>query len=259
MIKRCALAALAIATMCVAGAQAQSMAVDPNRPVRGSCGEVLQPLFATLREVPARGDVARIEVEILGVAETRTHAARVVSISNIDQPGVDRVLAAFVRAYDLPEREGCAGVLTRRTRWIVRKGDVDALWAPDDPTHINRPVAATTLRDGKTRIELLDPKLAWPRVQRVEGAAACFGSFALRDSGVLPPISAMPRGARFKMRFRLEPDGRVGLVRLPEEVAVGSPLAAALERYVRSARYYPEIGATCAPQASWLTIVAERS
>ena len=238
------------------------MAVDPSRPVRGSCGEVLQPLFATLREVPTTGATARIEVEVASVrdGENTPHAtARAVSSRHFDQAGEERILAAFARAYERPEQDGCAGVLTRRARWVVRKGDTNALWTPDDPTIINRPVAATTLPDGLTRIELLDPKLAWSRLQHDGSERQCFGSDALRDSGVLPPISVMPRGVRYQVRFRLEADGSVGAVRLPDDVAAGSRLAVALDHYVRAARYYPQIGEDCTPQGGWLTIVAERS
>ncbi len=263
MIPRAAIAALIIAAAFGGGVQAQSMAVDPNRPVRGSCGEVLQPLFATLRGVALTGPLARIEVEITTTqTDPRRATARAVSSRDLDQAGIDRVLGAFVKAYESAERDGCTGVLTRRSRWIVRKGDIDRLWAPDDPVTINRPVAATTLPDGRTRIELLDPKLAWSRLQSrgdVAPGSRCYGSDALRDGGALPPIAAMPRGTRYQVRFRLEPDGRVGVVRLPESVTPGSTLAAALDHYVRSARYYPQISEDCAPQASWLTIVAERS
>jgi len=117
------------------------------------------------------------------------------------------------------------------------------------------------LPDGQTRIELLDPALAWSRLNRTGEAATrqCYGADALRDNGVLPPIGAMPRGARYQIRFRLEADGSVGEVRLPDSVTAASPLARALEGYVRSARYYPQIGDDCAPESTWQTIVTGRS
>lgn len=241
----------------------QGFAVDPNRLVNGSCGEVLQPLFAAVQDAATTGD-SRIEVEV-GVT-TSAEGVRKASAHTLGArgfaPDSERlVLAAFERAYEAPQQEGCVGVITRRSRWIVRKGAVDAMWAPDDPTTINRPVAATTLRDGVTRIELLDPQLGWSRLHSpstAEQGRRCYESSPLRDVGVPPPMDAMTRGERYLVRFRLEADGRVGAVRLPEGVTANSTLGAALERYVRLARYYPRINEACGVEASWVTIISER-
>jgi hypothetical protein len=255
--------ALSLAVLALSGAaHAQSLAVDPNRPVNGSCGEVLQPLFATLRAAPVAGGVGRMEVDVQTIKQGETVKAtpRAIGARNFDAAAQAMVLGAFKRAYEGAEQEGCVGVITRRARWIVRKGGVDAMWTPDDPTIINRPVAATTLADGM-RIELIDPALGFSRVYGPEiplRGVKCFESSALRDTGVLPPTAVMAPGARYQVRFRLEADGRVDVVRLPEGVSPGSTLAQALEEYVRAARYYPKIGEDCAPQASWLTIISER-
>jgi hypothetical protein len=257
-------AALSLVVMALSGAaHAQSLAVDPNHPVSGSCAEVLQPLFATLRAAPVAGPVGRMDVEVVttvrhGRVQAEPHA---IGVRNFDADAQTLVLAAFKRAYEGPEREGCVGVVTRRARWIVRKGAADAMWRPDDPTIINRPVAATTLPDGATRIELIDPALGFSRIYGPSGprrGPKCFESSALRDTGVMPPTAMMAPGARYQVRFRLEADGRVDVVRLPDTVTAGSTLARALESYVRDARYYPKIDENCVPQVSWLTIVAER-
>lgn len=257
-------AALALALLAACGtAHAQSIAVDPNRPVNGSCAEVLQPLFAALRTAPLAGGIGRMEVDVQMVRnEAGAIAAtpRALGVRNFDPASQAIVLAAFKRAYEAPDREGCVGIFSRRSRWIVRKGGVDAMWAPDDPTVINRPVAATTLPEG-VRIELIDPALGFSRIYGPESPTAevkCFGSSALRDTGVNPPTTMMAPGARYQVRFRLDAEGRVDVVRLPETVPAGSTLAQALEQFVRLARYYPRIGEDCAPMASWVTIVSER-
>lgn len=241
----------------------QSFAVDPNRPVSGSCGEVLQPLFAAVQAAEVSSADARIDVAV-SVAEqdgTRIASARTREMRGFTAAGERDVLDAFRRAYEAPQQEGCIGVITRRSQWIIRRGAADAMWAPDDPTTINRPVAATTLRDGVTRIELLDPELGWSRLHspsEPERGRRCYASSPLRDVGVPPPMSEMAVGERYRVRFRLEADGRVGVVRLPEEVAPNSRLGAALERYVRAARYYPQIAEDCSTEASWVTIISER-
>jgi hypothetical protein len=239
-------------------AAAQSIVIDPNRPVRGSCGEVLQPLFAGLRAAAVAQGIGRIELEVLRAPDTGVVTVRTVSQRNFAPEGEAQVHAAFQQAYESAEEEGCVGVITRRTRWIVRKGALDLMWAPDDPLVVNRPVAATTMADGVTRIELVDPALGFSRLAGPQSGARCYFSGPFRDMGELPPTAQMPRNTRYRVRFRLGADGRVETVRLPEGVRPDSPLAAALERYVRRARYYPEIGEDCTPQSSWLSIISER-
>lgn len=257
MIARVIALAAVVATLVADDAPAQSLAVDPNRPVHGSCGEVLAPLFSAVRAAPFDGGVARMAVEVM----RRTDGERVVATAralearHFTEAGRKTILDAFRRAYETAETEGCIGVITRRERWIVRKGETEAMWAPDDPTVVNRPVAASQV--GPWRIELLDPALGFSRVY---GAAPgiCAEASALRDSGVAQPTAIMEPGARYRVRFRLDERGRVGAVHMPDDVAQGSPLAVALERYVRSARYYPRIAENCTPAPQWLTIIPNR-
>jgi hypothetical protein len=257
--------ALVVALAASGPAWAQSFAVDPNRSVHGSCSEVLRPLFATLQQAPLAASVGRMEVAIAPSAPdeggVRTASARSADVRGFTAEGEAMILRAFERAYEAPQQIGCVGVITRRSHWIVRKGAADVLWAPDDPTTINRPVAATTLPDGRTRIEMLDPELGWSRLHapsEPERGRRCYESSPLRDLGVPPPMAEMAVGERYVVRFKVEEDGRVGVVRLPEGVPANSPLATALERYVRLARYYPLIAEDCTPQASWVTIAPER-
>jgi hypothetical protein len=148
---------------------AQGLAVDPNRPVRGSCGEILQPLFAAAREAMATPDgaIAKFDVEVTRT-ESAADAAPIVSSRVLDSrhmapAAVATLQQAFERAYLAPQQEGCIGVITRRNRWIMRMGPAEAMWLPDDPVVINRAVAAATTAGGQ-RIEMIDPMLGRSRL-----------------------------------------------------------------------------------------------
>lgn len=254
--------ALAIFFSSASHAGAQGFAVDPNRPVRGSCGEVLQPLFAAARAVapqPGQG-LARFEVEVTrqdglpGTAPIVT--AQPTTVQGLSPEQATQLTEAFRQAYLSPEREGCVGVITRRTRWLMRLGPAEALWAPDDPVVINRAVAATNTADGR-RIELVDPLLGRSRLAFVSGDDSrrqCHSSSPLRLEGVLPPVDVLSPGQRYPIRFRLFADGKVGEIRFPLDLEVTGEQRTALESYVRRARYYPQINQACMPIDSWVLI-----
>jgi hypothetical protein len=124
---------------------------------------------------------------------------------------------------------------------------------------MNAPVAASTLRDGR-RIELVDPALGRSRIvenQTSPETGDCHFSPPYRQLGGLPPVDALPRRERFNVRFRLEADGRVGDIRFPDEPSLNERQRAAVESYVRNARYYPQINAQCSVEASWVLITLQ--
>jgi hypothetical protein len=243
-------------------ARAQGFAVDPNRPVRGSCGEVLQPLFAAARSVaPAPGQgIARFEVNVtrqMGLPGAPPEvSARAVTVQGLSSDQANVLTEVFRQAYLTQEQEGCVGVITRRARWLMRLGPAEAMWTPDDPLVINRAVAATNTADGR-RIELVDPLLGRSRLAYLAGddsRSQCHSSSPLRLEGILPPVDVLERSRRYALRFRLFADGRVGEIRMPLDLEVTAEQRAALEAYVRRARYYPQINQACMPVDSWVSI-----
>jgi hypothetical protein len=242
-----------------------------QKSVRGSCAEAYVPIFAAARMVTFEGDFARLAISVDAPRDPQTGQVLDARITVTDSQGLspaaqDSVVAGVKRAYLAAEGAECIGVITARPAWVLRFGEADRLAAPDDPLIVNRATAAARLRNRSGGVELLDPATGQSRlVQRPAtqpDAISCFAGELWRDYGPAPPVQLIRAGDAYRLRFLVSADGRAQQVQIEpiEGATAPSPaLRAALEGYVREARFYPPINEQCRPRNAMASLVVGRN
>jgi hypothetical protein len=243
-----------------------------GKSVRGSCSESYIPIFAAARAVQFDSDYARIALKVDAPRDPETGRVTAATVSVAEAEGLSPAAQAAItdgvrRAYLAAEPAECVGVITNRSGWVLRFGEAQRLAAPDNPLVFNRATATARMLSRTGNVELQDPATGVTRLTLRPGSAesgdqmSCFTGELWRDFGPPPPVQLMQRGERYRLRFIINADGQAQDPEIQPTDGGAAPtgaLRAALEAYVRQARFYPPITETCRPRNAAAVLVVGR-